>query len=319
MTIRLIRGLNRLSQETKGRVITIGNFDGMHLGHQAVLKKLKEKAQALSVPSCVIIFEPQPPEFFSLNTPIPPRLMRWSEKLTALESFGIDEVMVIRFNKQFASLSAEEFVKKVLIDQLHASAVLVGDDFRFGSGRKGDFNFLKEMGEIYHYSVEDTASVTYSGARISSTGIRDALARGDHALAESLLGHPYQMTGRVVHGKRLGRVLGFPTANILLNRVASPVHGIYVVRMYGIDDKPLLGVANVGTRPTVNGIKMLLEVYLFNFSADIYGRRVSVEFCQKLRDEERYENLELLKEQIIKDVENARDFFIKNGGLKLKE
>ncbi|MDR3492285.1 MAG: bifunctional riboflavin kinase/FAD synthetase [Gammaproteobacteria bacterium] len=313
--MKVIRGLHNLKPNINGCVLTIGNFDGVHLGHQTILKKLTDRARELSVPACVMIFEPQPAEFFAKVSTIPSRLMRWSEKITALQSSHIDQVLIVRFNKKFSSLSAEEFVKQILVDKLHVKAVLIGDDFRFGSQRDGDFDFLKKMGMLYHFSVEDTKSITHENARISSTIIRNALASGDHVLAEKLLGHPYKMTGRVVHGDQLGRVLGFPTANILLKRAASPVHGIYVVRVYGIDNKTLLGVANVGTRPAVNGTRMLLEVYLFNFSKDIYGRRVSVEFSHKLRDEEYYENLELLKNQITIDVEQARQYFIKTGEL----
>lgn len=310
----LIRGLYNVAPRHMGGVVTIGNFDGVHLGHQALLKKVKETAQALKVPSTVITFEPQPLEYFMPNKAVP-RLTRWREKFCELAKLGIDNILVLRFNEALANLSADDFIKKILCDTLHVRHIIIGDDFRFGQARAGDFNYLKNAGVQHGFIVEDMPSVIDFGERISSTRIRKALADSDLALAEQLLGRPYTMMGRIVHGDKLGRALGFPTANIYLHRAVTPVQGIYVVRMHGLAKKGLPGVANVGTRPAVGGTRTLLEVYLFNFDQNIYGRDVCVEFCEKLRDEEHYPNLELLKTQIAKDAEQARQYFVERKEL----
>jgi len=312
---QIIRGLHNIHPNHRGCVVTIGNFDGMHVGHQTILARLKENAKRLMAPSCVITFEPQPREFFAKDQLNVPRLMRWSEKYYALSQLNIDYLLVIQFNKQFSILSSIDFIKEILVNQLAIKSILVGDDFRFGKGREGDFHFLKKSGEIFDFEVEDTQSIFLNNERVSSTAIRKALINGNHHLAEQLLSHPYTMMGKVVHGDKVGRELGFPTANIFLHRSVSPLQGIYVVRMHGLSNKGLPGVANVGMRPTVNGTRMLLEVYLLNFNENIYGKRVCVEFCKKLRDEERYPTLDLLKIQIAKDVEAAKDFFTESGEL----
>lgn len=305
---KLIRGLyNMISLAQKG-VVTIGNFDGVHLGHQALINKVKDQAKALNVPSIVIIFEPQPIEFFAKEKGVA-RLTRWREKYSALCDTGIDYIFMLRFNERIADWSADEFIKRVLVDGLAVQHVIVGDDFRFGKKRRGDFAFLKQEGARYGFGVESMESVLTEGQRVSSTRIRQALAEGNHELAERLLGRPYTMMGRVVHGDKLGRTLGFPTANIFLHRTITPVQGIYIVRMHGIDRRALPGVANVGIRPTIGGTRSLLEVYLFNFDRDIYGRHVKVQFCKKIRAEERFENLELLKKAIANDAELAREYF----------
>lgn len=307
---KLIRGLYNLKPQPIGSVLTIGNFDGVHVGHQALLKKVKEKAAELQLSSVVMTFEPLPKEFFGFKK-IVPRLTRFREKFSAIGLSGIETVLVVHFDKAFSEISAEDFIEKILCDGLSVKHIIIGDDFRFGRGRLGDFTFLKKAGEKLGFTVEAMPTVSIESERVSSTFVREALTKADHTLAEKLLGHPYEMQGRVVHGDRRGRIIGFPTANIYLHRAVTPVSGVYAVRMHGIDPSPKPGVANVGIRPTVGGTRSLLEVHLFDFNREIYGKHVSVEFCKKLRDEKRFENLDLLKAQIWKDAEQARDYFNK--------
>jgi riboflavin kinase/FMN adenylyltransferase len=309
----LIRGLYNISPQHQGCVVTIGNFDGVHRGHQALLARVKERAKQLQVPSLVMTFEPQPAEFFAKDKPKVPRLTRFREKFRALARSGVDKVLVLPFNQWVADLSAEQFVEQVLYQGCGAKDIIIGDDFRFGRARQGDFAFLKQISEQYGFGVEEMPTLMDNEERISSTRIRQALGEANHTLAERFLGRPYAMEGRVVHGDKLGRSFGFPTANIHLHREATPVQGIYTVRMHGLAAAPLPGVANVGTRPTVGGTRSLLEVYLFNFNQDIYGRYVCVEFCEKQRDEERYDNLDLLIQQMQKDADQARHYFKMRG------
>lgn len=306
--MELIRGLVNLRPRHRGCVVSIGNFDGAHLGHQAVLGRLAEKAALLGVPAVVVTFEPQPREFF-VHGETPPRLTRFREKIIALRRYSVDRVLCIRFNKQFANWSAQEFIQRLLIDGLEVRCIIVGDDFRFGKGRSGDIEMLKQAGAEHGFQVVNMHSFGVDEARVSSTRIRVALQAGDLHTAEKMLGRVYRMCGRVAHGDQLGRKLGFPTANIHLHRRAVPVLGVFVVEMLGLDTEPLPGVANVGTRPTVNGQRTLLEVHLFDFNQDIYGRYVEVNFLHKLRDEERYASLQLLAEQIQRDADQAREFF----------
>jgi riboflavin kinase/FMN adenylyltransferase len=311
---QLIRGIYNLPASFPGCAATIGNFDGVHLGHQALLAAVKKQAHARGLPSVVITFEPQPLEFFGKN-PTLPRLMRWREKFLALAGCGIDRVMLLRFNDQLANLSAEEFVGKILQRGLQVAHLTIGDDFHFGKGRRGDFNLLKTMGTSSGFSVESIPTVLVDNERVSSTRVRKALANDDHALVKKLLGRAYTMRGRVVHGDKLGRVLGYPTANIFLHRQATPIHGVYIVRLHGLAAQALPGVANIGNRPTVNGTRDLLEVHLLDFNQDIYGKAVCVEFCEKIRAEERYDTLDLLKAQMTKDASIARKYFIARGEL----
>ena len=313
MTI-VIRGLGNIASAPKRGAVTIGNFDGVHLGHQALLKKTVEKARALQTKSIAIIFEPQPFEFFARDANTP-RLTRWREKFCLIAEQGIDAVLVIRFNKAFAGLTAAQFVDEILGTALQASYVIVGDDFQFGRGREGNLEFLKNAGAWLGFPVEAMPSVELEGERISSTRVRKALADANHELVNRLLGRPYAMQGRVVYGDQRGTKMGFPTANIYLHRKVTPVQGVYVVRMHGVDKQGLPGVANVGVRPTIGGTRSLLEVHLFDFQQTIYGRHVSVEFCQKLRPEQRYANLDLLIEQIWKDAQQARQYFEMHGEL----
>jgi riboflavin kinase/FMN adenylyltransferase len=313
--MQLIRGFHHVTLQHQGAVMTIGNFDGVHVGHQTLLHRVKEMAHILKVPSCAMIFEPQPFEFFNKERSIP-RLTRFREKWYYLSQSGIDQVVVGRFDKKLAALSAEKFIEDILYRALHIKHLIIGEDFHFGHGRKGDISFLKAMSEQYGFTVETMKAVEQHNERISSTLIRETLLAADLTKAKRLLGRPYSMMGRIVHGDQLGRKLGFPTANIYLHRTKTAVHGIHAVRLYGITEHPLLGVANVGMRPTVGGTRTLLEVFIFDFNQMIYGRYVRVEFCKKLRDEVRFENLELLKEQMWKDAIDARHYFIEQHELK---
>lgn len=318
VTTQLIRGLSHFHALFEGCVATIGNFDGVHLGHQFLLSHVVKTAKLLGLPSMVIIFEPQPLEYL-LPHKMVPRLTRLREKFFLLSQAGIDKVLIIRFNEDFAHLTADEFVQSLLIEKLKVKHLIVGHDFHFGKGRQGNVALLKKLGVEHSITVETEVDVMLESERISSTRVRQALMAGNHILAQQLLGRPYFMMGRVVHGDKLGRVLGYPTANIYLHRKVSPVMGVYVVRVHGLLTKPLPGVANIGIRPTIGGTRSLLEVHLFNFNQAIYGKYVSVEFCHKLRDEERYDSLDALKAQIDIDADQARDYFIKQGEWIKKE
>lgn len=310
--MKLIRGLHNLKALTEGCVATIGNFDGVHKGHQEVLRQLQQKGKALSLPTVLITFDPQPQEFFKRGE-VPPRLTRLREKFLILRDLGkVDQLLCLMFNAKLAQLSAEEFVENVLLEKLNIKFLVVGHDFHFGHDRQGDFNLLEQLGFKHGFEVIRMPAVLEAEQRISSSWVRQALAQGDLNLATRLLGRPYRLCGRVAHGDKRGRLIGFPTANIYLHRNASPVLGVYAVKMYGLGAHAILGVANVGNRPTVEGTRTLLEVHLFDFNADIYGKQVRVDFLHKLRDEKRYDSFELLKAQIFKDAQQAQAFFKEN-------
>ena len=306
--MELIRGLHNLRDRHRACALTIGNFDGVHLGHQAILNRLVEKARELDVDACIMSFEPLPQEYFAPDQ-APSRLTRLREKFIALENTGVDQYLCIKFNHWLADLSAEEFIQQVLVDQLHVHYLVIGDDFRFGKGRVGDFEMLYAAGKKHGFEVVNTHSHCLDNERISSTRIRQALADDQLELAEKMLGHTYQMCGRIAHGDKRGRTIGFPTANIKLHRHATPLSGVYAVTMTGIDGRTIEGVANVGRRPTVDGHHLQLEVHLFEFDKEIYGCQVCVQFKHKLRNEQRFESFEALKQQIIKDSEQAKIFF----------
>ncbi len=313
MHMNLIRSLYNIQPEHRGCVLTIGNFDGVHLGHQQLIKYASEKARKMNVPLIVMTFEPHPAEFFA-KTPTVPRLSNLREKCQALWQSGADFILLMPFNQKLADVSASDF-----IDMIHANlqplSIIVGDDFHFGSKRQGNIALLQERGKHSGFSAESLPTIMQNGERISSTRVRKALQAGDHELVKQLLGGRYSMLGKIRHGDHLGRQWGFPTANIFLHRRLSPVHGVYTVQMSGIADEPLPGVANVGNRPTVDGTKTLLEVHLLDFNQDIYGCSVKVEFCEKLREEIRYPTIELLREQIAKDVVIATNYFKQHGVL----
>lgn len=306
--MELVRGLHNLRPRHRGCAVTIGNFDGVHLGHQSVLGQLAERAAELQVPVTVVTFEPQPMEYFSPET-APPRLTRFREKIEALRRFGVDRVVNLRFDRRLAGMAPETFLREILLDGLGVKYLVVGDDFRFGRDRAGTFSMLQQAGDEHGFPVVNMHTFGIEGSRVSSTRIREALASGNLATAEALLGRQYRMSGRVAHGDKRGRQIGFPTANIHLHRTAAPVSGVFAVEMFGLPHEPLPGIANVGTRPTVDGTRPLLEVNLFNFSGNIYGCHVQVEFLHKIRDEQRFESFEALKAQIERDVAEARGYF----------
>jgi riboflavin kinase/FMN adenylyltransferase len=310
--MELIRGLHNLKSRHQGCVATIGNFDGLHLGHQAVIRQVMEKGRELNLPVVVITFEPQPQEYFRPDE-VPSRLTRLREKLLVLESLFVDRVLCLHFNEQLASLTADQFVQQILVHGLGVKYLVVGDDFKFGKGRGGDFEYLQAVGPELGFEVSDTDSFSFAGARVSSTSIRSALEAGDMLLAKQMLGRDYGMCGRVAHGDKRGRTIGFPTANIYLHRKSSPLSGVFSVQLHSkhpqIGGRVVNGIANVGQRPTVGGTRTLLEVHLFDFSGDIYGAYVDVTFLQKIRDEHRFESFEALKAQIARDVEQAKAFF----------
>ena len=293
--------------------LTIGNFDGVHRGHQAMLTRLKDTAKRLTLPACVITFEPHPQEFFAPDQ-APARLTSLREKLQLLIEADIDCIYICRFNFDFARIDPESFVTQILHRQLSVRWLLVGDDFRFGARRSGDFTMLQALSSANNFTVEAMPSITNDGERISSTAIRKALASGDLGTAQKLLGRPYRISGRVVDGDKLGKQLGFPTANIQLKHNQPPLTGIFAVSVYGAiassPATPLPAVASLGVRPTVhdNG-KPVLEVHLFDFDRMIYGQHLQVDFLHKLRDEAKFADLSALIQQIENDVAQAKDFF----------
>ncbi len=310
--MKLIRGLHNLHTAHGACVATIGNFDGVHLGHRAVFQRLITRGRELGLPVTVITFEPQPLEFFAPDT-APARLTRLREKLAAMRDDGIEQVMLLEFGAKLAAMDARLFVQRLLLDGLGVRFLLVGDDFRFGQGRLGDYALLQSMGEeAAHtgagFQVENLHTMTYGNERISSTRIREALALGHLEQAHHLLGRRYRMGGRVVHGSECGRRIGFPTANINLHRRFSPLRGVYAVVVHGLGADPRPGVANIGNRPTLNGQDDRLEVHLFDFNEQIYGRHLEVEFRLKLRDEQRFDSFEALQRQIQRDAETARAY-----------
>jgi riboflavin kinase/FMN adenylyltransferase len=309
--LTFIRDLQTLQSFNQRSVVTIGSFDGVHLGHQAILNQVKSVAAQLGLPSVVMTFEPQPQEFFS-GERAPARLMRLREKVDALLAFGLDQVLCLQFNRELRNLTAAEFVQSVLVDGLGTKRLIVGDDFRFGCDRSGDFNMLSEMGETCDFSVQDTETLEVDGERVSSTLVRQILQLGDFGRASRLLGKPFTITGRVVYGQQLGRELGFPTANVQLNRYSAPLSGVYAV-LVDIDGSLYQGAANVGVRPTVGDLlKPILEVHLLDFKGDLYGRRIKVEFVAKIRDEEKFTSLDRLVESIQRDVKQIRAWFAGN-------
>ncbi|KTC40207.1 FMN adenylyltransferase [Pseudomonas putida] len=308
--MQLVRGLHNLRPQHRGCAATIGNFDGVHRGHQAILARLRERARELGVPSCVVIFEPQPREYFSPQT-APARLARLRDKVQLLADEQVDLVLCLAFNKRLSQLSASEFVDTILIDGLGVKHLEVGDDFRFGCDRAGDFDFLTQAGSLQGFTVEAAQTVELDGERVSSTQVRKALAAADFERAEQLLGRPFCIEGRVLHGQKLARQLGWPTANVQLKRRRVPLTGVYLVSV-DIDGKTWPGVANIGVRPTVAGDGSAhLEVHLLDFAGDLYGRHLTVAFHHKLRDEQRFASLEALKSAIDADVAAARAHWAK--------
>jgi riboflavin kinase/FMN adenylyltransferase len=303
--MELIRGPLNLRERHRGCVVTIGAFDGIHLGHQALLRRLCEHAARQSRPAMVLTFEPMPREYLRPESP-PARLTSWRERWHILGGCGIDYMCVLRFDERLRNLSGRDFAT-LLRQQLHANWVVVGHDFRFGRNGEATASSLATSGATLGFNVDVVPPVLLEGVRVSSSGVRDALSKGELALARSWLGRPYSMTGRVVQGNQLGRKLGFPTANLRTGRRRVPVAGIFAVRVHGVAADPLPGVASLGTRPTIaGGGEMLLEVHLFDFGGNLYGHEIEVEFVSKLRDEEHFADLDALVVQMNTDAADAR-------------
>jgi riboflavin kinase/FMN adenylyltransferase len=292
--------------------LTVGNFDGIHRGHQAMLQRLLAVARSRGLQACVLTFEPHPREFFA-GEAAPTRLTSLREKLELLAAHGVERTHVQRFDRAFASLAPEAFVERVLVRRLKARWLLIGEDFRFGAKRAGDVPLLKDLGGRHGFEVEILPAVAQAGARVSSSAVRAALAAGDLDAAESLLGRAYSISGRVVHGRKLGRELGYATANVQLRHNRPPLSGIFAVRVHGVGTSARAGVASLGVRPTITASgRSVLEVHLFDFSADLYGAHMRVEFLHKIRDEEKYSDLDALKAQIGRDCEAARTYLLES-------
>lgn len=306
MPIHILRSL-QVPSFARDSVVTLGNFDGMHIGHQALLKQTVTIAKELKRASVAITFYPHPVEYFTGKQAYV-RLSSFRDKVLMMQALGIDYLIFLKFNQELVNQTAEQFVNSVLFSALHAQYVVIGGDFRFGHERQGDVAYLKALAPTYQFIVKCMPQYDYKGMRVSSTRVRKALLNGHLDLASHLLGRPYAVTGHVQYGDALGRQLGFPTINLAW-RNAPPLTGIYTVLVHGIDKRPIQGVASSGTRPTVNGTKPLLEVHLLNFDREIYGKLVTVEFCHKLREEERFATLVALKEHIARDVIKAKEYF----------
>ena len=291
--------------------VTIGNFDGVHRGHQLVIRQLRRVAAATGLPTVVIIFEPQPIEFFAPDK-APKRLARFRDKIAYLKAQHIDYLLCLHFDADLAALSAEEFVQRILIDSLQTRHLVIGDDFHFGHQRQGNFSFLQQNSERFGFRVDETETLMQDGDRVSSTRVRDCIQQEDFKRAAELLGRPYSLSGRIAHGQKLGRQLGYPTINIKMGDKTLIVKGIFAVQVKGIDNQALRGVASIGTRPTVNGVDTILEVYILDFNRDVYGYRVEVEFLHKIRDEEKFDSLDELTAHIAQDTAKAKAFFDQN-------
>lgn len=307
--MELIRDLHNLRPHHRGCVATVGAFDGVHRGHQAVLKRLIEKGRKLGLPVTVILFEPLPREFFA-PLKAPPRLMTFREKFIALRDLGIDRVLRMRFNEHLRDVEADVFVRTTLVEGLGVRYMVVGDEMHFGRDRAGDFKYLHDAGERFGFDVVATSVLEQDGARVSSTRIRAALENADFELAERLLGRPYRMSGRVVVGQQLGRTMGVPTANLQLRRIRAPLSGVYATKVIGAAAETLHGVTNIGTRPTIGDLtKAILEVHILDFAGDIYNRTIEVEFCKKMREERKFGSIDELKAQIQRDIDAGRQYF----------
>lgn len=302
--MRIVRGFRRIPQMLQGCVATVGNFDGVHCGHQLIIGQVNAAAKQMGLPSVVIMFEPQPREYFEKDA-APPRIMPLREKLLALCAEGVDVVCCIPFNERFRCLTGAQFIETVLLDALHIRHLVIGDDFRFGCDRAGDFKMLQQVGERRGFTVEQTHSLERDGERVSSTGIRACLEAGEFAAAQTFLGRPFRLGGRVAHGQKLGRTLGVPTVNIELKH-KPPLSGVYVVSTVLPGGREVPGVANVGYRPTVKGRSLRLEVHLLDFQGNLYGQRLNVYFQQKLRDEQRFAGVDALKAQLERDIVLAK-------------
>ncbi len=303
--MEFIHGLSNLYRQRKECVATIGNFDGVHLGHKLVLEQLKETAKRFDLISTVLIFEPQPMEYFNPEKS-PSRLTRLREKLQQFSNYNIDRVVCLKFNKELANLSALDFIDDILLKGLFAKKIIVGDDFRFSRNREGNYQYLLEVSQERNFEVFKTGSYIENGERVSSTLIRNALAKGDITNANHYLGRPYSISGRVVHGDKRGKKIGFPTINIELHRNSSPVSGIFAGYVHGIDEKSLDAVVYIGLRPVYKGGRILLEAHILEFDENIYGRHIRVELIDKLRNDDYITSEKELIEQIKKDIDETK-------------
>ncbi|MFD0737818.1 bifunctional riboflavin kinase/FAD synthetase [Lysobacter koreensis] len=308
---RLFRDVEGGPRCPHGSVVCIGAFDGLHLGHQALVRHTVARARALDLPALALSFEPLPREFFAGDAP-PPRLLLPRAKVEGLFALGIDQVGLLRFNRQLSAMDAGDFVRRVLVERVGARETWVGPEFRFGKARGGDLALLQQCGREYGFVAGQIAPVALEGERVSSTRIRAALQAGDFASAMRLLGRPYAIGGRVVRGKQLGRTLGFPTANLRLAGKTPALSGIYASWVHGVGARPWPSVSSLGTRPTVDGIEPLVEAHLFDFDGDLYGRRIEVEFVAKLRDELKFSDLPALTAQMHRDADQARGLLLQD-------
>ena len=313
--MELIRGLQNLKPRHRGTVASIGNFDGVHLGHQAVLRDLKARASAMNLPSTLVLFEPMPQEFL-VPAKAPLRLTRFMEKWPLLQAAGLDRVLCLRFGRALAGMPAEEFVQKVLVEGLGVRHLTVGDDFRFGKDRGGDFGLLKRAGSTAGFDVMDTVSQQAGGERVSSTRIRALLIEGQMQTAAKLLGRPFSLSGRVIHGERLGRKLGFPTLNLALKRRTPPLNGIFAARVSGIPGGARDAAAYIGKRTAAGGDHWVLEAHLPGYDGDLYGRRLEVRFLHRLREDRHFDNLDDLRVQMHEDVAAAKAWLVDNVDLE---
>ncbi|MFT5135862.1 MAG: riboflavin kinase/FMN adenylyltransferase [Arenicella sp.] len=309
--MQLIHGIHNLHTIHRPSVVSIGNYDGVHLGHQSLIQSLLEKSSELGVPSTVITFEPLAKEFFRPGSVA--LLSSVQQRAEQLFSLGVDQILCIDFDDKFAAYSPAKFIRDVLLEGLGVQYLCVGDDFRFGKDRAGDFDLLETMGREHGFSVTAHETFTLDGTRVSSGRIRDALSNGDFGLAENLLGRPYSIAGIISQGQQLGRTLNFPTANIVLDSAQTAVQGVYAVKVTGVGNRVLHGVANVGTRPTVDGKQNRLEVHIFDFDSDIYGVDIDVSFHCKLRSEQKFDSLDALTAQIHLDSKSAKNYFQEKG------
>jgi riboflavin kinase / FMN adenylyltransferase len=308
--MQLVRGLHNLSQRHQGCVLTVGNYDGVHLGHQHMIGMVKARAAELGARAAVLVFEPSSKEFID-PAGAPPRLTRWREKYLALAAQGLDRMVTLRFDDCMRAMTPQRFVDELLVTGLGVRHVVVGNDFRYGAHARGTIDMLRHAGSAHGFGVEQIEPFVFDGVRVSSTVVRERLGCGDFDGAARLLGRPYRMLGQVIHGKELGRTLGFPTANLRLMRRKSPVYGILAVLVRGVGEVAMPAVASLGTRPTVDGKEVLLEVHVFDFAGDLYGREIEVEFVAKLRDEVKFDSLDAMMVQMKIDAANAREVLSK--------
>ena len=307
--MELIRDLHNLREQHRGCAVTIGNFDGVHIGHQHLIKKVCDHASGASLRACVVSFEPLPVEFFVAEEQRPNRLMGVREKISRLSSQPLDQLLLLRFNQQLANCTAEQFIQQVLIDGLNTKYLLIGDDFHFGKNRQGTFATLQTAGRQFGFELQQAETLNHENERVSSTRIRTLLADGNLHKAAELLGTDYSIEGRVEYGAQLGRTIGFPTANIQLKNHNPPLRGVFAVDVTGHGGQTLQGIANLGIKPTVTGVRLSLEVHLLDFQADLYRQRLRVHFLHKLRDEKKFAGLDELKTAIATDEQNARQWF----------